>query len=114
MTDPRLTSSSDGRGEALTALVADWAAREPRVRRVWTSQSHVGRALAFALELQPVADSEETAAVWLAHCEQWRRSLARRLRRRVELEWLDPDETTAPNQPGPGELRTLVYERSSR
>jgi malate dehydrogenase (oxaloacetate-decarboxylating)(NADP+) len=110
---PRLTSASDGRGAALTVLVADWAARNPRVRRVWTCESHVEGALALALELEPVADSEETATVWLAHCEEWRGALARRLRRAVELEWIDRDEASAPNQPGTGEVRTLVYERLS-
>jgi hypothetical protein len=108
---PRLSSASDGRGEALTALVAAWAARNPRVRRVWSCESHAAGALALALELQPVGDSEETAGVWLAHCEKWRRALARRLRRPVELEWIDADEGGAPNQPGPGEVRTLIYER---
>jgi hypothetical protein len=110
---PRLTSASDGRGEALTALVADWAARNPRIRRIWACESHIAGALALALELQPVADSEETAVVWLANCEKWRRALTRRLRRPVELEWIDRDEPGAPNQPGPGEVRTLIYERSS-
>jgi len=110
---PRLTSASDGRGAALTALVADWAARNPRIRRVWSCESHIEGALALALELAPVADSEETAAVWLAHCEEWRSDLARSLRRAVELEWIDCDECSAPNQPGAGEVRTLVYERLS-
>jgi hypothetical protein len=94
--------------------VADWAAREPAIRRVWTCKSHVRDALAVALELRPVADSEETAAVWLANCERWRRELEDRLGRAVDLEWLDLDESAAPNQPRPGELRTLIYERASR
>jgi hypothetical protein len=110
----RLTSASDGRGEALTALVAGWAARNPKITRVWSCQSHARGALALALELQPVADSEETAAVWLANCERWRSALARRLRCAVELEWIDRDEAGAPNQPAPGEVRTLIYERLPR
>jgi hypothetical protein len=108
---PRLTSASDGRGKALTALLADWAARNPKIRRIWTCESHISGALAVALELRPVADSEETAAVWLANCEVWRRDLARRLHRAVELEWIDGDERATPNQPAPGEVRTLIYER---
>jgi hypothetical protein len=111
---PRVSSASDGRGAALTALIADWAARNPKIRRVWACDSHARNALAVALELQPVADSEETAALWLANCEKWRRGLARRLRRAVELEWIDRDETGAANQPAAGEIRTLIYERSSR
>jgi len=45
--------------------------------------------------------------------KEWRRALARGLRRAVELEWIDGDEPSAPNQPGAGEVRTLVYERLS-
>jgi hypothetical protein len=98
---------------ALTAIIADWAARNPKIRRVWTCETPVPDAVAVALELQPVADSEETSAVWLAHCEEWRRELQRRVHRSVDLEWLDPDEASAPNQPRPAEVGTLIYERAS-
>lgn len=97
---------------ALTAVIADWAARNPKIRRVWTCETPVADAVALALELQPVADSEETGVVWLANCEQWRRELQSRLQRAVDLEWLDPDEATAPNQPRPAEVGTLIYERA--
>ena len=110
---PRLSSSSDGLGAALTAVIAEWAARDPKIRRVWACDTPVPEALAIALELRPVGDSEETAAVWLANCERWRRELQGRVRRAVDLEWLDQDESSAPNQPRPGEVRALVYERSS-
>jgi len=104
---PRLTSSSNGRGPALSALVADWAARNPKIRRVWGCEA----ADALALELQPVGDSEETFAVWLAHCEQWRGELEARIGRPVDLEWLDPDGAATIVQPRPGEADTLIYER---
>ena len=32
---PRLSTSSNGRGAALTELIADWAAGNPKIRRVW-------------------------------------------------------------------------------
>jgi hypothetical protein len=97
---------------ALTAIIADWAARNPKIRRVWTCETPIPGAVAVALELQPVADSEETSVVWLTHCEEWRRELQRRLHRSVDLEWLDPDEASAPNQPRPREVGTLIYERA--
>ena len=62
----RLSTSSNGRGPALTAVIADRAARNPKIRRVWACEAPVPQAVAVALELQPVADSEETSAVWLA------------------------------------------------
>lgn len=97
---------------ALTAIISDWAARNPKIRRVWTCETPVRDAVALALELQPVADSEETSVVWLANCEKWRRELQGRLQRVVDLEWLDPDEASAPNQPRPAEVGTLLYERA--
>lgn len=97
---------------ALTAIISDWAARNPKIRRVWTCETPVPDAVALALELQPVADSEETSVVWLANCEKWRRELQGRLQRVVDLEWLDPDEASAPNQPRPAEVGTLLYERA--
>jgi hypothetical protein len=87
---PRLSTSSDGRGPALTEVLADWAAHNPKIRRVWACETPVAQAVAIALELQPVTDSEETEVVWLANCERWRREL----------------------QPRPAEVRTLVYERA--
>jgi hypothetical protein len=104
----RLASRSNGRGPALSALVAEWAARNPKIRRVWAC----GASDALALELQPVGDSEETFPVWLANCERWRSELAARVGRPVDLEWLDPDGAALVVQPRPGEADTLIYERS--
>ena len=107
----RFSTSSNGPGPALTAVIADCAARNPKIRRVWACEAPVPQAVAVALELQPVADSEETSAVWLANCEKWRGELQSRLHRSVDLDWLDPDEATAPSQPRPADFRTLIYER---
>ena len=107
----RLSSVSDGRGAALSALVADWATHNPKIRRVWVAEHGERAALSIALELQPVGDSEETLPLWLAHCEQWRRELASRLGREVDLGWLDPDEAARVNQPRLGETDALIYER---
>ena len=77
-------------------------------RTLWASDA----ADALALELQPVGDSEETFAVWIAHCERWRRELEARIGRPVDLEWLDPDGAATIVLPRPGEADTLIYERS--
>ena len=66
----------------------------------------------IALELQPVADSEETMTVWMANCDRWRSELETRVGRTVELDWLDPDGATRTAQAGSGEFRRLVYQRS--
>jgi hypothetical protein len=78
-------------------VIAEWAARNPKIRRVWVSDSRAEDAprpdegIVIAVELQPVADSEETFAVWMANCDKWRVELQARLGRIVDLEWLDPD-----------------------
>jgi hypothetical protein len=107
----RVSSASDGRGRPLDQLVAAWAAHEPKVRRVWLrGGTAAADPLPLALELQPVADSEETAATWLAHAAAWRVALQKATGRAVELEWLDPDEPHKRNQSRPD---ALVYERGS-
>jgi len=106
----RVTSVSDGRGRPLDALIADWAAANPKIRRVWVSVRQSGEALPVALELQPVADSEETSPIWLAHCGQWSRELGRRIGRAVDLQWLDAD--ASPAQARGDRADTLVYQRA--
>lgn len=96
----RLTSRSDGRGPALSALVAEWAARNPKIRSVWVCDG----AGALAIEPQPVVDSDETLPVWIANCEKWRLELEDRLGRAVDLERFDLD--------APRAARTLIYERA--
>jgi len=64
-----------------------------------------------ALELQPVADSEETFAVWMANCDKWQTQLQARTGRSVDLEWFDPDGGSA-HPPQPDEAKILVYERA--
>lgn len=113
----RLTSRSDGRGHPLSTLIAAWAAGNPKIRRVWLFASPGRDAaqsedIAVTVELQPVGDSEETLAVWMAHCEQWRKELEARLGHPVPIDWRDPDGATTALPPGTGKASTLVYERS--
>jgi hypothetical protein len=102
----------------LRTLIAGWAAANPRIRRVWLFASP-GREgtqpeeIAVTVELQPVGDSEETLAVWMAHCEQWRKELEAGLGHPVPLDWRDADGATIATPPGAQEAGTLVYERAS-
>ena len=48
----RLSTSSNGGESALTAVIADWAARNPKIQRVWACEAPVPQAVAVALELQ--------------------------------------------------------------
>jgi hypothetical protein len=72
-------------------LITDWAAANPRIRRVWLSSGERSACDLIALELEPVPDSEETFAVWMAHARRWHGELEARLGRRVRLGWVDPD-----------------------
>jgi len=117
--EPRLTSRSNGRGPALTALIEQWAAANPKIRRVWLCGNPAGDRrgaddfIEIALELQPVADSEESFAVWMANCEKWRLELQARTGRPIDLHWFDTDEAPTPIQARSDERRALVYERAS-
>ena len=114
----RLSSSSDGSGRPLAEILADWAAADPQIRRVWlfrgpAAEAAPDGALDIALELRPVADSDETLIVWLANREKWRRQLAARLGGAVDLDWLDAQGGTRSGEAGAHELKSLVYERAA-
>ena len=102
----RLSSRSDGRGRPVSEIISGWAAGNPRVRRAWLS-ADAGRVL---VELQPVGDSEETLAIWMAHGDQWRAELHRELGAPVNLDWRDPDSEA--NEASADRADTLVYERA--
>jgi mannosyltransferase OCH1-like enzyme len=76
-----------GETEALRRLIEEWAAANPRVRRVWISED----ATEVAVAPCPVADSEETLPVWIAHCDAWRLELLEVTGLLVRLDLLDPD-----------------------
>jgi predicted nucleotidyltransferase len=93
-------------------LLAAWAAGYPRIRRVWLFGSDSRRNAAadtdldVAIEMEPVPDSEETIAFWIAHAEEWQAELEKRVGSSVDLEWFDPD-VDAPL----GEKAVLAYDR---
>ena len=87
--------------------IAEWAAREPRIRRAWLVGDN-----GIAVELQPVADSEETLAIWLHKADKWRSQLRERVGPELKLEWLDPDRDEAIVGEELTRPKTLVYERS--
>jgi hypothetical protein len=80
--------------------IAEWASLHPRIRRVWAGERRV------AVELEPVADSEETLAVWLTHGPLWRGELQAAVAPGIELGWFDPDGAGV----AVAELESLVYE----
>jgi hypothetical protein len=96
---------------SLSTLIAEWATRNPKIRRVWLCEQGSNNALSIALELKPVPDSEETMPVWIARCGQWRRELELRLGRSVDLSWLDVDANAGANLAQFEETNALVYER---
>jgi hypothetical protein len=76
-----------GETEALRRLIDEWAAANPRVLGVRISED----ATEVAVAPRPVADSEETLPVWIAHSQAWRRELLELTGRSVRLDLLDPD-----------------------
>ena len=96
--------------------IADWASQKRRIRRIWLIGEAAQRtpppdhALEVAVEVEPVGDSEETAAIWMANEMSWRAQLERLLSRRIGLEWVDSDATATP-QSTRDELKRLVYDR---
>jgi predicted nucleotidyltransferase len=95
--------------------LAAWAAGIPRIRRVWLFGSDAKRNarentdLDIAIEMEPVADSEETITVWIAHAEQWQNELESRIGTAVDLEWFDPDVDEPLS-----EKAILAYDRMGR
>jgi hypothetical protein len=98
--------------------VAEWAARNPKITRAWMlgdpdTHETAEQEIEIAVEIQPVADSEETFVVWLAKAEQWQSQLRARIGPTLQLVWLDPDL----DEPALGKelerAKVLVYERVS-
>ena len=78
---------------ALPGTIAAWAAGHPKIRRVWLADRE--EEVHVTLEPQPVADSEETFAVWICNCELWRSELQARIGRTFELRSFDADAAGA-------------------
>ena len=96
--------------------LSDWAEHNPKVRRVWVFGSRAQGThrpdsdLDIAVELEPVADSEETLLVWLANSERWRTQLQERISLPVDLEWFDPNGGSGDIRAALDQAKTLVYE----
>jgi uncharacterized protein len=99
--------------------IARWAAETSEVRRVWVFGSHaMGTAahdsdLDVAVEIEPVGDSEETLARWIACSCLWRSQLQARTAANIALEWFDPDGRTPAIQAKLDPARLLIYEWAS-
>lgn len=105
-TKPGLESCvREGIGKGVAESIARWAAGNPDIRRAWM---YGNGEVNIAVELEPVGDSEETLATWMARAGLWRSQLQRRISVPFELEWLDPDVGSAALD----EAKQLVYERA--
>jgi len=107
-----------GNDEDVRNAILAWVKSSPRVRRAWVLGNSAGEprgpdaGVDVAIEIEPVADSEETAAVWMANADTWRSQLQQQVRPEARLHWFDPDGST----PGVKQLldaKDLLYERSS-
>ena len=105
-------------GREICDVMLAWAEATPRVRRLWLIGSSAkgvkrsDREVELALEVEPVADSEETIPVWLSNRERWRGELEQRLGQSVDLEWFDPDGSTPAVQDALRDASVLVYDRT--
>lgn len=103
-TKPELASRvPEDIGKHAADSIARWAAGNPHIRRAWVYGN-----LNVAVELEPVGDSEETLAAWMAKAGLWRSQLQSRMSAPVDLEWFDPDGSTVLDA-----ARVLVYERAA-
>jgi uncharacterized protein len=99
--------------------IAQWAVENPEVRRVWVFGSRLKGThrrdshIDIAVELEPVADSEETLARWIVHSDLWKSQLQSRIAAKIDLEWFDPDGSTRTIEAGLNEAKVLIYERAS-
>lgn len=111
------SSTHEGAGSGAADSIARWAAKNRNIRRVWVyarRAKETGRPdgdIDIAVELEPVGDSEETLAVWIANAGLWRAQLQSRLSPTVDLEWFDPDGSTRTDQAGLDQAKVLIYER---
>ena len=115
-TEALLTMTGIARAKA--ASITKWAERNPQIRRVWVFGSHAKGTdepdsdIDIAVEPEPVADSEETLAVWMAKGEAWQAELQDHLAVKVNLEWFDPDGSTRAVAAALRDAKLLVYERA--
>jgi hypothetical protein len=106
-------------GSALCEAILPWAEATPRVRRLWLIGKSANAAkrsdseVELAVEVEPVADSEESILVWLDNGERWRRELKKRIGSTVDLEWFDPDGSTPEVNKALREASVLVYDRAA-
>ena len=102
-----------GIGNGTTETIARWAAENPKVRRVWILGKAREPRLDLAIEIEPVADSEEALAVWMAHADEWRAALRERVSAAVEVSWIDANGATRGIPEVLDQPKVLVYDRSA-
>ena len=99
------------------STIVAWAQAIPVIRRGWlvggaASRYRRGDEINLAIEVEPVADSEETLVLWLANSDQWQSQLLEQTRLPVSLEWFDLDGRTPKVRGALSEVGGLIYERA--
>lgn len=94
-----LTPAVDG-STAVSSLVpglSAWYSRTARIRRLWAIErldaSDSPGVLRVVVTLEPIGDSDETDAAWMASGRAWQQELRSQLAREVDLEWADEGES---------------------
>jgi hypothetical protein len=102
-----------GSGNGMAESLARWAAKNPKVRRVWMAQDRRKPKVDVTIELEPVADSEESIAVWMAHADEWRAELREDVSPAIDVSWVDPNGAARRLPDVLDEAKVLVYDRSA-
>jgi hypothetical protein len=69
---------------AAAAVLAEWYASHPVVRRFWAIEAV--DAIRIVVTLEPTVDGDDTLPPWFAHSCSWAEELELRTRRKVSLE----------------------------
>lgn len=93
----------------LAELIIEWADHESKIRRVWAGMHD--KSVNIAIELEPIADSDEELLLWMSKAEAWQADLQQQTSRTVHLEWLDPYASNGTVQ-SPDSTYSLIYDRN--
>lgn len=101
--------------DVLDTVVA-WAKANDGIRRAWilggSGAGATDGPVDIAIEVEPVGDSEETAATWIAHSDRWQAELQQKTGCAVSLVWFDPDGSTPGVRKAVAAGAQLIYERA--
>jgi len=102
----------------ISKIIADWAASEPIVVRVYIFGSrargdhHENSDLDIAIEIEKGADDSNVHETWIYECDRCEQSLAKLLPYRLQLELFDGENTPTVLK-GIRRSSVLVYDASN-